>query len=197
MTISSIYTNQPGVMPGPGEVPAQDAREGSTAKAVESGTLQEVTDQAKLSALAPRIQAMFSEGAGSGGNVADTLSANIEKLQDGFVETLYTVLSEENIDLTQKMTLRLDGESGLTVAGEHPEKDHINGVLAGHPALSSAFGEIASQSEVLRDIANINKVITRHTGMEAYTSAGLDRSPMSIYQISMKGDMSHFYFSRT
>jgi len=196
VTISSIYINQPGVMPGPGEVPAQDARENSAAKAVESGTLQEMTDQAKLSALAPRIQAMFSEGAGTGGNVADTLSANIEKLQDGFVETLYNVLSEENIDLSHKMTLRLDSNNGLTVAGDHPDKDQINAVLAGHPALSSAFGEIASQSEVLRDIANINKVITRHTGVEAYSSAGAERSAMSIYQISMKGDMSHFYFSR-
>lgn len=197
MTISSIYTNQPGVMPSPGEVPAPGAREGSAANAGESGTLQEVTDQAKLSALAPRIQAMFSQGAGSGGNVADTLSTNIEKLQDGFVETLYAVFYKENISVSQKITLRLDDRSRLTVAGEHPEKEHINSVLAEHSALSSAFGEIASQSEVLRDIANINKVITRHTGMEAYTSAGFDRSPMSAYQISMKGDMSHFYFSRT
>lgn len=196
MTISSIYTDLPGVMPVTSEAPVQDTREGSAVKTTENGTLQEVTDRAKLSALAPRIQAMFSDGAGPDKNVTDTLSANIEKLQDGFVDALYSVLSEENIDLSQKMTLRLDGDSVLTVVGEHPEKNRVNAVLSGCPVLSSAFGEIASQSEVLRDIENINKVITRHTGMEAYTSSGLERSALSIYQMSMKGDMSHFYFSR-
>ncbi len=196
MTISSIHANHSETAAGPGEVPSQDAREGSAARTAENGTLREVTDQAKLSALAPRIRSLFSEIAGSGGTVLETLSDNIEKLQDGFVETLYSVLSEENIDLSEKMTLRLDGDNNLTVAGDHPEKDRVNAVLAGQSALSSAFGEIASQSEVLRDMTNINKVITRHAGMEAYAASGQERSLFSIYQMSLKGDMSHFYFSR-
>ena len=196
VTISSININHPRTVVGPSDVPLQDAREVSAVKTAEIGTLQEVTDQAKLSALAPRIQSLFREIAGSDGNVLETLSGNIEKLQDGFVETLYSVLSKENIDLSQKMTLRLDGGNNLTVAGDHPEKDHVNAMLADQPALSSAFGEIASQSEVLRDMTNINKVITRHTGMEAYAVSDRAQSVPSIYQMSLKGDMSHFYFSR-
>ena len=196
VTISSININHPGTVVGPSEVPPQDAREVFAVKTAEIGTLQEVTDQAKLSVLAPRIQSLFREIAGSGGNVLETLSGNIEKLQDGFVETLYSVLSKENIDLSQKMTLRLDGDNNLAVAGDHPEKDRVNVMLANQPALSSAFGEIASQSEVLRDMTNINKVITRHTGMDAYAVSGRAQSVLSIYQMSLKGDMSHFYFSR-
>lgn len=196
VTISSIYSNQPGTIGSLNETYPAEMREGVTAKQETHETLREVTDQAKLSSLAPRIQAVFSEFGGFGNSVFETLSVNVEKLQDGFVETLYSVLSKENIDVTQKMTLRLDGNEILTVAGEHPEKDKIDAMLAEQPALSTAFGEIASQSEVLRDIANINKVMSRYTGMEAYAASGLKKPDCSVYQMSLKGDMSHFYFSR-
>jgi hypothetical protein len=92
------------------------------------------------------------------------------------------------------MTLRLNPDGMLSVSGDHPEKAKVDKVLAEKPALSSAFSEIASQSEELRDITNINKVMTRQTGAEAY-AAGSAKAPFSIYQMSLKGDMSHFYFS--
>ena len=197
MSISSIYANQPGTVGTPGEVHTSDSLGGNTGKAAAAGTLQEVTDQAKLSVLAPRIRAVLNEITGSDDNVLDTLSANVEKLQEGFIETLYTTLSEEQIDLSQKMTLRLGRDNTLIVAGEHPDKEHVDAVLARQPALSTAFNEIASQSELLRDIANINKVMTRHTGMEAYASSEHSKSAMAVYQMSLKGDMSHFDFSRS
>lgn len=194
MTISSIYANQPGAVGVPGEPHMPEPRNDAAPKVAEE-TLQEVTDQAKLSDVAPRIRAMLNEMAGSENNVVDTLSANVEKLQEGFVDTLYTTLSKGNIDLSHKMTLRLD-EGALTVTGEHPEKEKMDAILAENPALSAAFGEIASQSEVLRDIANINKVMTRQTGMGAYAASDNDRSVNAVYQMSLKGEMSHFYFSR-
>lgn len=197
MTISSIHANQPGTVGNTGEMYTPDARSDAAGKTPAAGTLQEVTDQAKLSSLAPRIQAVLSEITGSENNVLHTLSANVEKLQEGFIDTLYTTLSENDVDLTQKMTLRLDRNSSLTVAGEHPEKERVDAILSQNPTLSTAFGEIASQSEVLRDLANISKVMTRHTGMEAYAASGADKSSYSIYQMSLKGEMSHFYFSRT
>ncbi|MDL2209530.1 hypothetical protein LJC26_01850 [Desulfovibrio sp. OttesenSCG-928-O18] len=196
MTISSIYTNQPGAVGKPGDLYAPETREATAG--IQSGreTLQEVTDQAKLSSVAPKIQAMLSEMAASENNVIDTLSGNIDRLQDGFIETLYTALSEEGIDLSQKMTLRLDGSNALIVAGDHPEKERVDKILAGQPALSSAFGEIAAQSEVLRDITNINKVMTRQAGMDAYSAAEQGAASATVYQMSLKGEMSHFYFSR-
>lgn len=196
MTISSIYSDQPGSVGAPDEACLSVTRNELTARQDADGALQEVTDQARLSSLAPRIQAMFSETAGAGDSVLDTLSANVAKLQDGFVDTLYAALSEENIDLSQKITLRLDGDSALTVAGDHPEKNKVNAALADQPALSKAFSEIASQSEVLRDITNINKVMSRYTGMEAYAASGAGKSAYPVYQMSLKGEMSHFYFSR-
>ena len=196
MTISSIYTSQPGAVGKPGNLCTPDQ-----VQPVESlparESLQEVTDQARLSTLAPRIQAMLSEISGPEGNVLGMLSGNVEKLQDGFIEALYTTLSSENFNLNEKMTLRLDSTNSLTVAGEHSQKDRVNQLLAANPTLSAAFGEIASQSEVLRDITNLNKVITRQTGVAAYNADGVAPPSSTVYQMSMKGDMSHFYFSRS
>lgn len=195
VTISSIYANQPGPISSPGEAFMPESRDGGGKTAV-AGTLQEVTDQAKLSDVAPRIRAVLNEIAGSENNVLDTLSDNVGKLQEGFIDTLYSALSKENVDLTQKMTLRLGKENSLSVAGEHPDKERVDTLLAETPALSEAFSEIASQSEVLRDIANINKVMTRQTGIGAYETGNAEKSPNAVYQMSIKGEMSHFYFSR-
>lgn len=195
MTISSLHTSQPGAVGKQAELYAADQQRVSSGSAPVRESLQEMTDQARLSALAPRIQAMLSEISGPEGSVLGTLTENIDKLQEGFIDTLYTALSSENIDLNEKMTLRLDATNALVVAGEHSQKDRVNGLLSGNPALSTAFGEIASQSEVLRDIANLNKVMTRQTGVAAYAADGASPSS-AVYQMSLKGDMSHFYFSR-
>ncbi len=196
MTISSIHSNPSGTGMV-NEFSAPEMLGKATNRTSANDTLQEVTDQAKLSALAPKIQAMFSKGAGAGNNVLETLSANVEKLQDGFVDALYATFSGENINLAEKMTLRLDENNMLTVAGDHPEKSRVDAILNDNPALSAAFGEIASQSEVLRDITNINKIMTRQTGMEAYATNSDAGASNAVYQMSLKGEMSHFYFARS
>ncbi|MDR1125582.1 MAG: hypothetical protein LBM64_05920, partial [Deltaproteobacteria bacterium] len=61
--------------------------------------------------------------------------------------------------------------------------------------LSSAFREIASQSELLRDVSNISKVIGAQTGLASYQNS-YHQPQDSAYQISLKGEMSHFYFSK-
>jgi hypothetical protein len=162
----------------------------------EGDELLRVTDAARLSKLAPRIRAVLEEMVGPESNVPETLSVNIGKLQESFVEGLYRVLSEESIDLSSKLTLHLDEDNTLVVAGTHPDKEKVENALAGRPALAAVFREIASQSELLRDISNISKVMTRQTGMEHYTRSGADAS-FAVYRMSLKGEMSHFYFTRS
>ncbi len=158
-------------------------------------SLSQLTDAASLSALVPRLQAALAEIAGPGGNVLDSLSRNVESLQDGFLETLYGALSEAGINLNEKLTLRAGAASALCVVGEHPQKELIEEELRQHPELSAAFAEIASQSELLRDITNIGKVMSRQSGAEQYAGMA-DHAGTSVYQMSLKGDMSHFYFGR-
>lgn len=195
MTISVIDTNRPEPIRKPGETPLPEVKDDSRQVPTSCESLQEVTDQASLSGLAPRIQALLHEMAGSENNVLQQLTDNVDRLQEGFVDALYSAFSKENINLDKKMTLRLNTEGNLFLSGEHEEKTKVDAILAENPALSTAFGEIASQSEVLRDITNINKVMTRQTGVDAY-AAGAGNAPLSVYQMSLKGDMSHFYFSR-
>ena len=194
MSISSIDQSLPIGLDKAGSFSTTEAKDVARQEDNARSDLSQITDGAGLSSLAPRIQAVLNEIAGPEDNVLDALSNNVGKLQDGFIDTLYTSLSASDIDLTQKLTLRMGGDGLLAVAGDHPQKDAIEGVLREQPALSTAFDEIASQSELLRDIRNIGKVMSRKSGVEQYAAA--DNSGSAVYQMSLKGDMSHFYFSR-
>mgnify|MGYP003623762405 CR=1 FL=1 len=158
-----------------------------------ASALSQLTDQAGLSSLVPRLQNILRAIDHPEDNVVQALGNNISSLQDAFVDEVYASLSSAGIDLTEKITLRLDGANRLGLTHEHPEKERIETALAGNPALSEAFSEIASQSELLRDVNNIGKVISARTGLQNYQNANAT-APSNSYQISMKGEMSHFYF---
>ena len=157
--------------------------------------LQQITAQTRLSTLTPRIEAVLREMTGPSGTLLTALSCNVEALQEGFIEALYSVFVEEKIDLSEKITLRLHAGT-LVVSDEHVHKEQMNAVLASNPDLSAAFREIASQSEILRDIGNITKVMNRQA-KETLPISTCDKSIYSVYQMSLKGEMSHFYFAKT
>lgn len=157
--------------------------------------LSRVTDSASLNVLAPRLQGLLQAIDHPDGNVLEAVSGNISRLQDAFVDAVYGSLTEMGVDLNNKVTLRLDENDLLKVVGEHPEKERLDAFLSGSPELSSAFREIAAQSELLRDVSNIGKVIGRGSAASRYSDAAA-QNPAQNYQISMKGEMSHFYFSK-
>ena len=167
----------------------------STLPVAQGANLSQLTDEASLSSLAPRLQAVLTEIVRPEDNVLDTLTRNVENLQEGFVEALYTTLAGAGVDMAEKITLRLDSSNNLAVAGPHAQKENVENAVSQNPALSSAFSEIAAQSELLRDITNISKVMSRQGGLEQYSRmSGSNGS--TVYQMSLKGDMSHFYFGR-
>lgn len=174
-----------------GEVVPREARERSG----ESQNLAQVTDTASLSNLLPRLQNLLAAIDRPGDNVLEGISDNITRLQDAFVESLYNTASAEGVDFTRKLTLRLDEGDRLTVLGDHPDKERLETLLGGHPELSAAFKEISTQSELLRDVSNIGKIIGSQSGLAGYESA-LNRQIQANYQLSLKGEMSHFYFAR-
>jgi hypothetical protein len=158
--------------------------------------LSSLTDKASLSCLAPQLRNILQAIDNPGNNVLQAVSDNISNLQDVFVEAVSCTLEAEHIDLSRKITLRLNQEGNLGLADEHPDKERIDAALARVPELSSAFREIASQSELLRDVSNISKVIGARTGLASYQNS-CNRPQDSAYQISLKGEMSHFYFSKS
>jgi hypothetical protein len=158
--------------------------------------LAKLTDSASLSTLLPRLQDLLSVMNRRDGNVLQSVKDNISCLQDAFVESMSDILTTEKLDLSQKITLRLDKDQLLKIAGEHPYKEKIENILAERPGLSVAFREIASQSELLRDMNNIGKLIGARNGISAYQNSSAAAYEKSSYQVSIKGEMSHFYFSR-
>jgi hypothetical protein len=168
-------------------------KENSTSPALTA--LSQITDKASLSTLSPKLQSVLQAIDNPDGNVLQAISNNISNLQDAFVDAVAGAFDDARINLTHKVTLRLDSQDTLTVAGEHPDKDKIEKLLEETPELATAFKEISSQSEVLRDVGNIGKVIGARTGISSYQDT-LNLPHNNSYQISIKGEMSHFYFSK-
>lgn len=131
----------------------------------------------------------------SGDDIISLLTNNIFTLQDGFLETLYACLEEAGIDLEHKLTLRLDTAARLAPNGEHPDKDRVQAMLDRHPELAAAFVEIAAQSAALGHLRSLRTLSLYDNAADGY-AAMVSGNGERTYQISMKGDMNHFYFCR-
>lgn len=190
MNISSIENraNTPVSENVAGETP-------ENAHAQANQALLKVTDTASLSNLLPRLQNFISAIDQPGENVLASISDNITRLQDVFVDSLYGAAVANGVDLSSKLTLKLDKNEQLSILGEHPDKEKIDAFLKQRPDLSAAFKEISVQSELLKDMSNIGKIIGSQSGLASYQNA-MNRHVPASYQISLKGEMSHFYFAK-
>lgn len=149
-----------------------------------------------LAELSPQTRAALQKIVDQGGDVQKNLQKNIEILQDDFLAALNDKMNNAGIAGNEKLTLRLEGNDSLSMTGEHPQKDEINAILEESPELAGAFKEIAAQSSLVRDIRSIRTLASTHAGISAYGDM-MATAPSSAYQVSIKGDMSHFYFSPT
>ncbi|HEU6438492.1 MAG TPA: hypothetical protein VE028_13665 [Nitratidesulfovibrio sp.] len=206
MAIDGIFNNL-GNMMVVRRTAEQDADAGRTASGAEQaqtadGSLARLTDSASLSALSPKLRSTLEDISERGGNVLETLEQNVADLQEGFLDTLSDQLASAGVSLDEKLTLSMGDEGTLTVQGDHPDKARIEQALADAPELSSAFGEVASQSEIIRDIRNLRRVVTARVGAAAYdavdaaTSESGPNGTTTAYRVSLKGAMSHFYFGK-
>lgn len=190
MNISSVSSGENAISGGKFKDSLEIAPENT------NNELEKITDTASLSSLLPRLQGIMDAIQKPDGNVIDGISDNIGRLQDAFVESVYGLAGSAGVDLGQKLTLRLDENDSLRVVGEHPSKESMNALLESRPDISTAFKEISTQSELLRNVRSIGKIIGSETGLPAYESMRA-ASAQSSYQFSLKGDMSHFYFAKS
>lgn len=153
------------------------------------------TDSFEISPMSGRLDTLLEEISDRGANALDALQERASALQENFLDRLYTQMDARGIDLQDKVTLRLDNDGRLATSGEHPQKEQINAMLAQSPDLAETFKDIASHSELMRDIGNIRKTVSARSQMQQYEATAQD-NPMSVYQLSLKGGMSHFFFSR-
>ena len=139
--------------------------------------------------LSPDIISMLEDICNRGSYVIEPLSIHVYALQELFLNTLYSKLDEANIDINTKITLYLNKKGYLAVQGEHPQKEDIDLMLNANPALTSVFIELSTNSELARDIININRVFSSLNDGDS----ACDERPYG-YHLSLKGGMSHFFF---
>lgn len=171
-------------------VAAPDAEGGK-----ESSPLARLITETAFSFVLPKLQAVFENIHQPGYSILNTLSRNINELQDAFTMTLYAKLSDLDIDFSSKLTLRLDNEGELRLVGNHPDGERITAMLSANGELSRAFAEIAAQSCALRDLRSLAVLMGGECAARSYRSLA-DMPGENTYQISLKGDMNHFYFIR-
>ena len=164
--------------------------------------LGRLTQSAAFSSVVPRLRTAFDltdgqkkQDADPSGHILDMLAGNITLLQDSFMDSLYEKLQNMGVDLSQKLTLRLDDEARLRIAGEHPDEAAINTLLACDPELTTAFMEIAAQSAALRDLRSLRTLTLYDRAADGYSALAAGPGEC-IYQLSLKGEMNHFYFTR-
>ncbi len=163
----------------------------------EETSLSLLTGLAGFASVAPRLRALLEEFACSEDNVVDKLKDNVSRLQDAFIDALYSALEGERAEISrQKLTLRLDKKNRLKASTDHPDIEAIDRILDAAPELSLAFAEIAAQSAVLRDISSLHSVVMNNAELDAGQNGLIVGIDNCVYQISLKGEMNHFYFSR-
>jgi len=164
--------------------------------------LSKHTQTVAIASLMPRLQAamdLLDRPCGymddPSGKVLEMLSGNITLLQESFMQAFYAKLQQLGVDTSSKLTLRLNDEIRLVVAGEHPNEKLINDLLSSDSELVEAFVEIAAQSAALRHLRTLRTLTLYDRTSDAY--AALAAGPGEcIYQLSLKGEMNHFYFTR-
>ncbi len=164
-------------------------------EAADDSELSRVTSSAAFSSVLPRLQAALEQMEQPGAGMLDTLTDNITRLQDSFMESLYAGLQKTDADLSAKLTLRLDDQAQLSVAGDHPDCEAIRTLLSLHPEFSAAFTEIAAQSAALRDLRSLHTMVLYASSAHSYSVLASGPGE-TVYQLSLKGDMNHFYFTR-
>ncbi len=170
--------------------------------ASEPSELSQTIREASLASVMPGLQAAFTLLSGArgqtkeaGGRMLEKLSANITLLQDSFMEALYEKLESLGADISAKLTVRLDDAARLAVSGQHPDAAQINRLLDTDPELSAAFVEIATQSAALRDLRSLHALTRCEEAAQAYSALAVGPGEC-VYQLSLKGEMNHFYFTR-
>lgn len=131
----------------------------------------------------------------AGSRMIFLLSESIANLQDSFLETLQDGLKKCGADLAAKRTLRLDGKARLVPVGDDPQDRVVEEFLAACPQLASMFTELAIRASLLYALRDLQTAIFSAVPAQAYAALGADMG-FKFYQVSLKGDMSHFYFSR-
>jgi hypothetical protein len=135
------------------------------------------------------------DGSEPGARVTAMLSESIVRMQDNFLRELCTGLKERGVDPSSKLTLRLDEDAQLEAVGDDQAGAAAEDILAYRPELTELFTETAVRAALLRGLHDLRNAVRHERAEDIYTALNAGAGA-SCYQVSIKGDMSHFYFAR-
>lgn len=121
-----------------------------------------------------------------GVNIVESMTADLEDLQNRFMETLEEDLALLGVDVDQAFTLKR-GEDGLiTVVGDHPDKEAIEAVANSDLQLSEAFETITEQSKLIAGVQGNARYKTLRKGLDAYLDMASGDSFNPLFTVELK-----------
>lgn len=119
------------------------------------------------------------------------MEESLDQLKEAFLETLYDILAEGGIDLQERLVIGFC-EGGLGVADRaHPHAGKVDKLLSRAPMLTAALRQIAADALMLRSLDALH---------QAFSLCRIERDALydaliESYQVCIKGELSHFYYT--
>jgi hypothetical protein len=130
-----------------------------------------------------------------GARVTAMLTESVVRMQDDFLKELCEGLKERGVEPSSKLTLRLDEDAQLEAVGDDSVGEAAEEVLASRPDLTALFAETAVRAALLRGLHDMRSAVRHERAEDIYVALHAGAGA-GVYQVSIKGDMSHFYFAR-
>ena len=129
------------------------------------------------------------------------LNAENEVLQQHLTSALATKFEEAGIDTSTPITLTLDDNGKVTVAGDNADADAIEKIFEDEPALTEAFTTLADNSALAKSYTRSQTAsLVRSNGYAAYlqqmeSSSGTTSTSSGNFYLSLLGDTAATYFA--
>ncbi|MCK9241122.1 hypothetical protein [Desulfocurvus sp.] len=101
-------------------------------------------------------------------NVVDTMSADLELLKTGFMESLEQRLQAAGVDVAEAFTLKADENGDVRVNGAHPDKEAIEAAINNDAQLKEAFAKITEQAGLISKVQANGRYMSLRKGLDAY-----------------------------
>ncbi len=124
--------------------------------------------------------------------VLPAIEEHIDALKETYIAALHSLLQEHGVSPEKRLVIGLDANRQLyTCNTEHPEREHIDALLAQQQGLALALYRIASESMLFDSLSHLAQLFAYYAS-EANT---YEFSAPEAYRVCLKGPLSHFYFS--
>jgi hypothetical protein len=123
-------------------------------------------------------------------NIVDTMNADLELLQTGFMESLEQKLQKAGVNVTEAVTLKTDANGDVRVNGSHPDKEAIEAAINNDEQLKEAFAKITEQAGLISKVQTNSRYMSMRKGLDAYLQNSEQSGFDGMFMVNLaEGDM--------